>query len=107
MVSYLLYKTFSIHEFVFLSLISPLHQSDEEPSDPSLSPPLSPCTTPLPLSAEENEEEEEEERENPRFAKPKDVLASPPLPSPRPKWQVVLPPELFSAFSVLNGIGWV
>ncbi|KAM9351924.1 F-actin-monooxygenase mical2b [Symphorus nematophorus] len=62
-------------------------KSDEETPDPSFSPPLSPSTTPLPLSEEEDEEEEEEERENPRFAKPKDVTPPPPLPPLRPKWQ--------------------
>ncbi|XP_075899010.1 F-actin-monooxygenase mical2b isoform X2 [Nelusetta ayraudi] len=65
-------------------------KSDEEPSDSSLSPPLSPC--PYPASHEEDEEEEEEEEEqqqeeNPRFAKPKEALPLPPLPPPRPKWQ--------------------
>ncbi|XP_035520801.1 protein-methionine sulfoxide oxidase mical2b [Morone saxatilis] len=59
---------------------------DEDPSDPSLSPPLSPSTTPLPLS-EEEEDEDEEERDNPRFAKPKDVPPPPLLPPSRPKWQ--------------------
>ncbi|XP_071362521.1 F-actin-monooxygenase mical2b isoform X2 [Trachinotus anak] len=59
-------------------------KSDEDPSTP----PLSPSTSPLPLSDEEDdEEEEEEERENPRFAKPKDTPAPPPLPPTRPKWQ--------------------
>ncbi|KAG7522762.1 protein-methionine sulfoxide oxidase mical2b-like isoform X1 [Solea senegalensis] len=63
----------------------------KDPCDPS-SPPLSPSTSPLPLSDYEDEEEVEEEKEetdNPRFAKPKDT--SPPLPPPltpaRPKWQ--------------------
>ncbi|XP_044048502.1 protein-methionine sulfoxide oxidase mical2b isoform X4 [Siniperca chuatsi] len=68
-------------------------KSDEDPSDPSFSPPLSPSNTPLPLSEEEDEDEDEEEeeaeeeRENPRFAKPKDVPPPPPLPPPRPRWQ--------------------
>lgn len=71
-----------------LFFLSCLRQSDEDPSDPSSSPPLSPSTTPLPLSEEEeDEEEEDEERENPRFAKPKTVLP-PSLPPSRPKWQV-------------------
>ncbi|XP_027128123.1 F-actin-monooxygenase mical2b isoform X1 [Larimichthys crocea] len=63
-------------------------KSDE---DPSFSPPLSPSTSPPPLSEEEEEEDEEdeedEERENPRFAKPKDVPAPRPLAPSRPKWQ--------------------
>nr|XP_043891742.1 protein-methionine sulfoxide oxidase mical2b isoform X5 [Solea senegalensis] len=66
----------------------------KDPCDPS-SPPLSPSTSPLPLSDYEDEEEVEEEKEetdNPRFAKPKDT--SPPLPPPltpaRPKWQCVV-----------------
>ncbi|XP_076588755.1 F-actin-monooxygenase mical2b isoform X2 [Chaetodon auriga] len=63
-------------------------KSDEEPSDPSFSPPLSLSTTPLPVSEQEDEEEEEEDvGENPRFAKPKDVPSPPPLPPSRPKWQ--------------------
>ncbi|XP_029377963.1 F-actin-monooxygenase mical2b isoform X1 [Echeneis naucrates] len=51
-------------------------KSDEDSS----SPPLSPPTTPLPLS------DEEDDGENPRFAKPKDS-PPPPLPPTRPKWQ--------------------
>ncbi|XP_068170291.1 F-actin-monooxygenase mical2b-like isoform X2 [Antennarius striatus] len=63
-------------------------KSDQEPPDPFSSSPPSSSTTPLPFSEEEEEEEEEEnEKENPRFAKPKDVPPSPPLPPPRPKWQ--------------------
>ncbi|XP_068170293.1 F-actin-monooxygenase mical2b-like isoform X4 [Antennarius striatus] len=65
-------------------------KSDQEPPDPFSSSPPSSSTTPLPFSEEEEEEEEEEnEKENPRFAKPKDVPPSPPLPPPRPKWQCV------------------
>ncbi|XP_039988781.1 protein-methionine sulfoxide oxidase mical2b isoform X2 [Xiphias gladius] len=60
--------------------------SDEDPSNPSYSPTLSPSTTPLPLSNEEDGEEENKERDNPRFAKPKDI-PSPPLPPRCPKWQ--------------------
>ncbi|XP_047452059.1 F-actin-monooxygenase mical2b isoform X2 [Mugil cephalus] len=64
---------------------------DEDTSDLSFSPSLSPSTTPLlPYSDEEDEEEEEEEEEeneNPRFAKPKDPPSPLPLPPPRPKWQ--------------------
>ncbi|XP_067445003.1 F-actin-monooxygenase mical2b isoform X1 [Thunnus thynnus] len=62
-------------------------KSDEDSSNPSFSPPLSPASTPPPLSDEEEEEEEEEEYENPRFAKPKDAPPPPPRPPPRPKWQ--------------------
>ncbi|XP_042351353.1 protein-methionine sulfoxide oxidase mical2b isoform X2 [Plectropomus leopardus] len=65
-------------------------KSDEDTSDPSFSPPLSPVTTPPPLSDEDEEEEEDlEESENPRFAKPKNVPPPPPPPLPpsRPKWQ--------------------
>ncbi|XP_069384036.1 F-actin-monooxygenase mical2b isoform X2 [Paralichthys olivaceus] len=62
-------------------------KSDGDPSDPSSSPPLSPSTSPHPLSEEEDDEGQKEERENPRFAKPKDTLPPPPLPPTRPKWQ--------------------
>ncbi|XP_070762813.1 F-actin-monooxygenase mical2b isoform X1 [Enoplosus armatus] len=65
-------------------------KSDEDPSDASFSPPLSPPSTPLPLSEEEEEDEKEEgeeARDNPRFAKPKAAPPPPPLPPPRPKWQ--------------------
>ncbi|XP_038563091.1 F-actin-monooxygenase MICAL2-like isoform X2 [Micropterus salmoides] len=68
-------------------------KSDGDSCDPSFSPPLSPSTTPLPLSEEEEDEEEadeEEVRENPRFAKPKDTPPPPPLPPLRPKWQCVM-----------------
>ncbi|XP_068460202.1 F-actin-monooxygenase mical2b-like isoform X2 [Clinocottus analis] len=50
-------------------------KSDDDPIDPSTSPPLS------------GEEEEPEERDNPRFAKPKNIRATSPLPPHRPKWQ--------------------
>ncbi|XP_059190994.1 F-actin-monooxygenase mical2b isoform X2 [Centropristis striata] len=64
-------------------------KSDKEPSDASFSPPLSPSTTPHPLSEEEDEgeEEEDEDLENPRFAKPKNLPPPPPRPPSRPKWQ--------------------
>ncbi|XP_049429559.1 F-actin-monooxygenase mical2b isoform X1 [Epinephelus fuscoguttatus] len=65
-------------------------KSDEDPSNPSFSPSLSPFTTPPPLSEDEDEEEEDEDLEeidNPRFAKPKNVPPPPPLPPSRPKWQ--------------------
>lgn len=90
-------------EFPFLSFfLSSSHQSDGDSCDPSFSPPLSPSTTPLPLS--EEEEDEEEARENPRFAKPKDTPPPPPLPHPRPKWQVCFASEHSSALSVVNVI---
>lgn len=60
------------------------NQLEDDLPSPSCSSPLSPPSTPLPLS-----NEEVEEGENPRFAKPKDA---PPPPShllpPQPKWQV-------------------
>lgn len=92
--------------FPDLPLLSSSHQSDEDPSDPFFPHPLSPSTSPLPLSGEEDEEEEDEERENPRFAKPKDVPPPPPLPPPRPKWQVCFPlsaPQLFLLWMWLDG----
>ncbi|XP_059916950.1 F-actin-monooxygenase mical2b isoform X2 [Gadus macrocephalus] len=55
------------------------NKSDGEASDPFLSPPPSPISSPsLPPELEEGD--------NPRFAKPKLLTPSPP-PPPRPKWQ--------------------
>ncbi|KAF7656436.1 hypothetical protein LDENG_00041180 [Lucifuga dentata] len=65
-------------------------KSDEDLSESSFSPPLSPVSTPPSSPILDEEEEEEEESENPRFAMPKDILPPPPPPLPppsRPKWQ--------------------